>query len=34
MLQTEQITSESLEEMIKELNNVVSEIRITLEVIK
>lgn len=34
MLQTEQITPEILEEMIKELNNVVSEIRITLEVIK
>ena len=34
MLQAEQISAESLEEMIRELNNVVSEYRITLEVIK
>jgi hypothetical protein len=34
MLQNAQITPEDLEEMIKELNNVVSELRITLEVIK
>jgi hypothetical protein len=34
MLQTGQVSPEDLEEMVKELNNVVSEYRITLEVIK
>jgi hypothetical protein len=34
MLRTEQITQEKLQEMIRERNNVVSELRITLAVIK